>query len=90
MEPHQDLSSTGFVLANAGEEYLILQPDGAAEPFTVKLEHGTYTVEWFSVNRRETQIDGQVVVDSVGDPKFMSPFEDAGPAVLYLKKTRAG
>jgi len=90
MEPHQDLSSTGFVLANAGEEYLILQPDGAAEPFTVKLEQGTYTVEWFSVNRRETQIDGQVVVDSVGDPKFMSPFEDAGPAVLYLKKTRAG
>jgi hypothetical protein len=89
MEPHPDLSSTGFMLANPGEEYLILQPGGAAEPFTVKLEHGTYTVEWFSVNRRETQIDGQVAVDSVGDPKFMTPFEDAGPAVLYLKKTRA-
>ena len=86
MEPHPDLSSTGFVLANPGEEYLILQPNDTADPFTVKLERGTYTVEWYSVNRRETNIDGQVSVDSVGDPKFLAPFDDGGPSVLYVKR----
>ena len=86
MEPRPDLSSTGFVLANPGEEYLILQPDGTADPFTVKLDRDMYTVEWFSIHRRETKADGQVSVDSVGDPKFISPFDD-GPAILYVKRS---
>ena len=86
MQPHGELSSTGFVLSNPGVEYLILQPGGAADPFTVKLEPGTYSVEWFDVNRRETRSDAQVTVDGVGDPKFMPPFEAVGPAVLYLKQ----
>jgi hypothetical protein len=38
------------------------------------------------VNRRETKTDGQVTVDSVGDPKFMTPFAEAGPPVLYLRR----
>jgi hypothetical protein len=86
MEPRGDLVSTRFALANPGKEYLILQPDATADPFTAKLEPGTYRVEWFSVNQRETRSDGQVTVDSVGDPKFMPPFEEAGPAILYLKQ----
>jgi hypothetical protein len=32
-----DLSSTGYALANMGEEYLILQPD-TAELFTVRYQ----------------------------------------------------
>jgi len=55
MEPRGDLSSTGYALANAGEEYLVLQPNEAADPFTVTLGAGTYTVEWFSVNSRQTE-----------------------------------
>jgi len=89
LEPHPDLSSTGFVLANPGEEYLILQPDDAANPFTVKLDPGTYMVEWFSVNRRETRVEALVIVDEVGDSKFMLPFQETGPTVLYLKRTGA-
>jgi hypothetical protein len=86
MEPRGDLTSTSFALANPGKEYLILQPDGTADPFTVKLEPGSYGVEWFDINSREMRRDGQVTVDSVGDPKFMAPFAEAGPAVLYLKR----
>jgi hypothetical protein len=86
MEPRGDLTSTGFALANPGAEYLILQPGDAGDPFSVKLEPGTYRVEWFSITSRETKSDVQVSVDSVGDPKFMTPFEMAGPAVLYLKQ----
>jgi hypothetical protein len=89
MEPRTDLSSTGFVLANPGEEYLFLQPSDAPEPFTVKVQPGTYAVEWFNVNSRETKRDGNVTVDSVGDPKFLSPFQPGGPAVLYLKQVGA-
>ena len=55
MEPRGDLSSTGYALANPGQEYLVLQPSETAEPFTVTLEAGSYQVEWFSVNGRETQ-----------------------------------
>ena len=73
--------------ARDGEEYLILQPDDTADPFTVKLDRGTYTVEWFSINRRETKVDGQVSADSVGESKFMSPFDDS-PVILYIKRSR--
>jgi len=45
LEPSGSLSSTGYALANAGEEYLVLQPSEAAEAFTVTLGAGTYTVE---------------------------------------------
>ena len=86
MRPRVDLSSTGFVLAHPGEEYLVLQPSDRADPFTVELESGTYQVEWYSVNSRETKSGGQVKVDSVEKPKFMAPFESTGPSVLYLKR----
>jgi hypothetical protein len=33
MEPRGDLSSTGYALANPGEEYLVLEPSGTAAPF---------------------------------------------------------
>jgi hypothetical protein len=89
MEPRGDLSSTGYALANPGKEYLILQPNETSDPFTAKLEPGTYLVEWFSVNSRETKSVAQAIIDSVGDPSFMAPFEETGPAVLYLKRVAA-
>ena len=86
MEPHGDLSSTGYALANAGEEYLVLQPSEAADPFTVTLGEGTYTVEWFSVNSRQTEGEGSGTVESPGTVSFTPRGAPAGPAVLYLKR----
>jgi hypothetical protein len=86
MEPHSELSSTSYVIANPGEEYLILQPSETAGPFTVELAAGSYMVEWFSVNSRETSVGSRVMVESPGSIRFSAPFEAAGPAVLYLKK----
>jgi len=85
MEPRGELSSTGYVLANHGEEYLILQPSEAAEPFNLTLDAGTYAVEWFSVKDRETKEAGKMTVDT-GSTKFTTPFPKAGPAALYLKR----
>ena len=89
MKPSPDLSSTGYILANPGDEYLILQPDEATDPFTVKLEPGIYSVEWFDINHRESKPGGQLTVDGVGDPRFLTPFKDGGSAVLYLKQTES-
>ena len=50
-----DLSSTGYALANPGEEYLVLQPSVTAEPFTVTLKANAYSVRWHSVRSREAK-----------------------------------
>ena len=86
MEPRGDLSSTGYILANPGDEYLVLQPSETNEPFNLTLEKGTYMVEWFSVDSREAKSADNVTVESDGNTSFMTPFADAGPVVLYLKK----
>jgi hypothetical protein len=86
MSPLPDLTSTRYALANPGSEYLVLEPDGTGEPFTVTLDKGRYAIEWFSVTRRETREADAVSVDDRQDVSFTSPFPD-GPAVLYLTRT---
>ena len=46
---------------------------------------GTYTVEWYSVNSRETREAGKITVQ-IAWVTFSAPFEVAGPAVLYMNK----
>jgi Family of unknown function (DUF6298) len=86
MEPREDVGSTGYALANPGQEYLVLQPDPTADPFTVVLEPGTYTTEWFSVDRRETLPAEATTVDSSTTTSFTPPRTAPGPAVLYLRR----
>jgi hypothetical protein len=86
MEPRGDLTSTGYALADPGKEYLVLDPGETAGPLTVTLEAGTYTAEWYSVDRRKTVAAGQVVVEGTAATSFTAPFGGTGPAVLYLKK----
>jgi hypothetical protein len=84
-EPRGDLTSSGYALADPGEEYLILQPLDTADPFTVTLAPGTYAVEWYGVNSRETVGADEVRVENTA-LSFSAPIEPAGPAVLYLKR----
>jgi Family of unknown function (DUF6298) len=88
MEPRGDLTSTGFALANPGAEYLVLEPGETAGSFSVKLDAGTYTVEWYSVNSRKTESADNVTVESDKSARFTPPFGVPGPAVLYLKQVR--
>jgi hypothetical protein len=82
MEPRGDLASTGYLLANPGVEYLSLQPD-PGQAFTVTLEPGSYEVEWFGVDDRDTNEAGRVSAEKRGPVTFEPPFS-AGPSVLYL------
>jgi hypothetical protein len=86
MEPSGFLSSTGYALVSRGEEYLILQPSAAADPFTVTLEAGTYTVEWFNINRREIEVEGSVSAENPRPVTFTPRGTSAGPVVLCLKQ----
>ncbi len=89
MTPRGDISSTGYALANPGEEYLILQPGEEPASFTVSLEPGTYSVQWYAVNNRETVGADMVTVESSTPVDFSAPIEAATPVVLYLKKAGA-
>jgi hypothetical protein len=84
MQPLRDLSSTGYILANVGMEYVVLQPNETADPFTVTLAPGTYAVEWFSIEPRETLLGGEVTIECLDTVSFSPPFATAGPVVLYL------
>ena len=86
MAPRSDLSSTGYALVNPGKEYLALQPNEATDPFTVTVEAGTYTVEWFSVTSHQTEIAGELSVERSGTITFTPKGPSAGPVVLYLKR----
>jgi hypothetical protein len=88
MQPRQDLSSTGYALANPGEEYLVLQPSATTDPFTVRLAAGTYTVEWFGVESRQTMEAGEVTVERDESLGFTAPLAETEPAVLYLRRPR--
>ena len=86
MEPHGELSSTGFALAKRGSEYVVLQPDQAAGAFTVTLPPGIFETEWFGVESRTTVHGDRVSVDAEAAVSFSPPAETSGPSVLVLRK----
>ncbi len=84
MTPLNNLSSTSYCLANAGQEYLVYQPGNG--PFTVNVAGGAYAYEWF--NPVTGTVAGTGTVGAVGgDQSFTPPF--SGPAALYLKASGA-
>lgn len=88
MLPRGDLTSTGYALAHPGHEYLVLQPNELAQPFTVTLAAGSYQVEWYNINSRQTVEGDLVVIAHDGSRHFIPLFTEAGPVVLYLKQVR--
>ena len=73
-------------LLSANTTEALNQARQVVPPNTTAVEQGTYMVEWFSLNSRETKSAGNVTVESNGNMSFTPPFPDAGPAVLYLKQ----
>jgi hypothetical protein len=77
------------VLANPNQEYLVLQPDKTADPFTVALDAGTYSVEWFDIIHRETKAADNRTIEVADRVTFTAPFAGVVPAALYLKRVEA-
>ena len=77
------VASTGYALANPGEEYLVFEPDGDGLEFAVQLAAGRYSAEWFNIESREVAEGNAVTADAAGLIEFTPPWPK-GPAVLYL------
>ncbi len=80
--PHNDLSSTGYCLADPGRDYVVYQPEGG--PFTVALAPGEYVVEWRDPGTGETRPADAASGGSKAE--FTPPFP--GDAVLRLTAKR--
>lgn len=84
MTPQDGLSTTGYCLASPGSEYIAYQPGSGA--FSVYLQAGTYSVEWFNTVAGSTSTSSNVAV-STGWRSFSPP---SAEAALYLKVTGSG
>ena len=83
-KPHGELSSTGYMLANPGAQYLAFAPNGGS--FTVNLSAGSgssFSAEWLNVYTADVVI-GDSVDGGSSSVKFTPPF--SGAAVLFLNK----
>jgi hypothetical protein len=63
----------------------VLEPLGIGAAFTVELEPGRYSLEWFDVTKRRTSAGDAVDVGKPGQVSFTAPFGDS-PSVLYLAR----
>lgn len=83
--PCNDLSSTGYCLANPGKEYLVYNPGNPGDPtsFTVSLVGGTYHFEWFNPTTGAVADTGSFTTAD-GRRSFAAPFD--GDALLYLMR----
>jgi len=81
MNPRNDLSSTGFCLANPGMEYIIYQPGSSS--FTIKglSDNTEYSYQWFNTDSYSEQGTGTITT-SGSSRSFSPPFSKA---VLVLK-----
>lgn len=82
--PQNQLSSTGYCLANPGSEYLVYDASGA-KSFTVTMANGTYAFEWFNPTTGAVADTGAFTT-TAGSRPFTAPFE--GDAVLYITRRR--
>lgn len=80
MTPQGGLASSGYCLANPGQEYLAYQPGGGA--LTLTLSPGTYRVEWFRTSDAATFVGASV---GGGSQTLTPPF--GGDALVYLQRT---
>lgn len=49
---------------------------------------GDYSIEWYSINSRETQKADKLTAQKSGKINFKAPFKAASSALLYLKKVK--
>src|SRR5918998_975967 len=81
-KPSGSLTSTGYMLADPGDQYLAFSPSGGT--FTVNLSAGAgekFTVEWLNVNTGAKVTSATISGGSTAH-SFTAPF--SGPAALFL------
>jgi hypothetical protein len=81
MTPRNEISSTGYCLANPGKEYLVYLPGGGEATVDLSAARGSLAVEWMNLADGTATAAGRVIGGA--RRAFRAPF--AGDAVLYLR-----
>ena len=84
MTPSKEIASTGYCLANRGQEYLIYLPKGGAMTVDLSDATGQFIVEWFDPVKAEARRAD--LVRGGRRLSFQSPFQH--DAVLYLRTSK--
>jgi hypothetical protein len=79
-QPHSELSSAGFCLADPGREYLVYLPDGGAAMIDLSAASGSFLAEWF--NPQIGQSLPASHFEAGRRQEILAPFD--GHAVLYV------
>lgn len=82
MTPRPDLASSGYCLANPGQEYLVYIPGASSVVVDVSAVDGLVTVEWFDPATGQSFPGGKV--RGGGSRALSAPF--TGARVLHLKR----
>lgn len=85
MYPSEELSSTGYCLANAGEEYLVYQPESGLFKLGLYGAAGPFLVEWFYPQTGK-KFEGKPFYGGTAI-EFTPPYE--GEVVMYLKRFKS-
>jgi hypothetical protein len=84
MEPVEDVASTGYCLAGAGDEYLVYLPEGGKVTVDLSAAKGDLTLEWYDAAGRKTVLTAPV--SGGARREIEAPF--AGAALLHLTARR--
>jgi hypothetical protein len=80
--PHGELATSGYCLANPGQEYLVYLPKGGEVTVDLSAAAGAFAVEWMDAEKGITA-PGVSVTGGV-KRTLTAPFR--GDAVVYLRK----
>jgi hypothetical protein len=81
--PHSELCTSGYCLADPGQEYLFFFPAGGNEGISLRGCPGLYQMQWFDPATGKTYQAEPITGDTNHAPS--APF--AGMSVLYLRRT---
>ncbi len=82
MRPMGELASSGYCLANPGQEYLVYLPDGGSVRVDLSGAAGGFGAEWFNPTTGKTE--SRTTVAGGGKVELTAP--SGGDAVLYVRK----
>lgn len=80
--PHGELASSGFCLANPGQEYLVYLPEGGEVTVDLSAATGQVAVEWMNPVQGTTTESGPI---AGGAQRVLKP-PFGGDAVLHLRR----
>jgi hypothetical protein len=85
MTPQNELSSTGYCLANPEREFLVFLPEGDRVELDMTHGQGIFAAEWMRPAEGTIELGGTVA----GGKRQTLAVPFSGPAVLYLKRESA-